>query len=262
MDSRALLPHWNPSLYDESHSFVWKRGEGLIELLSPQPGERVLDLGCGTGHLTARIAKLGATPVGIDSDPGMIEAARRYYPHLTFEVADGAAFEVSTPYDAVFSNAALHWIRPPERAAECIYQALRPGGRLVAEFGGQGNVEQIRCALIAALREAEVSWDPARDPWYFPSIGEYATLLEAHGLGVRYAALFPRPTPLDGGEEGMNNWLRMFGGAYLNAVASGRHPEVIAVAREHLRPHAFHDGTWYADYRRLRIIAERVGSGP
>ena len=262
MDRRAPLPHWNPSLYDESHSFVWKRGEGLIELLSPQPGERVLDLGCGTGHLTARIAEMGATPVGIDNDPGMIEAARRYYPQLTFEVADGAAFEVSAPYDAVFSNAALHWIRPPERAAECIQRALRPGGRLVAEFGGQGNVEQIRCALIAALREVGSSWDLARDPWYFPSIGEYATLLEAHGLGVRYAELFPRPTPLDGGEEGMDNWIRMFGGTYLYTVAPDRHAEMLAVAREHLRPHAFHDGTWYADYRRLRIIAERADSVP
>nr|MBA2363973.1 class I SAM-dependent methyltransferase [Chloroflexia bacterium] len=130
MDGRASLPLWNTSLYDESHSFVWQRGEELVDLLSPQPDERVLDLGCGTGHLTARIAATGATVVGIDSDPGMIEAARRHYPHIAFEVADGTAFEVSRPYDAVFSNAALHWMRPPERVAECIHRALRPGGRL------------------------------------------------------------------------------------------------------------------------------------
>lgn len=257
MDGRASLPLWNTSLYDESHSFVWKRGEELVDLLSPQPGERVLDLGCGTGHLTARIAETGATLVGIDSDPGMIEAARRHYPHIAFEVADGTAFEVSRPYDAVFSNAALHWMRPPERVAECIHRALRPGGRLIAEFGGQGNVERIRSALVAALQEAGVSWDSVRDPWYFPSVSEYATLLEGRGLRVRYAALFPRPTLLDGGEEGMDNWLRMFGGAYLNALAPDRRAAVIAVVRDRLRSHLFRDGTWHADYRRLRIVAVR-----
>ncbi len=261
MDDRITLSPWDPALYDESHAFVWKRGEEIYQILSPQPGERVLDLGCGTGHLTARIAETGATVVGIDSDPGMIEAARRHYPHLAFEVADGTAFEVSRPYDAVFSNAALHWMRPPERVAACIHRALRPGGRLVAEFGGKGNVERIRAALVASLQEAGILWTPERDPWYFPGIGAYATLLERHGLGVQYAALFARPTPLDGGEEGMDNWLRMFGGAYLDTVAPARRTEVLAGVRDRLRSHLFHNGTWHADYRRLRIVAIRQG-GP
>src|SRR5262249_56540999 len=129
------------------HSFVWKHGAALIEVLAPRPGERILDLGCGTGHLTAQIAEAGAEVIGIDSSPGMIAEARRLYPHVRFEVADARDFALDAGFDAAFSNAVLHWIKEPERAIACVRRALKPGGRFVAEFGGRGDVR----AIVAAL---------------------------------------------------------------------------------------------------------------
>src|SRR5690242_15677096 len=124
--------HWDAALYDDKHAFVWKQAASLLELLAPQPGERVLDLGCGTGQLAAA----GAEVVGLDHSPAMVEQARRLYPQLRFELGDARRFAFAKPFDAVFSNAALHWVREPEAAIACIRDALKPGGRFVAEFGG------------------------------------------------------------------------------------------------------------------------------
>ena len=126
---------WDSTLYDAKHSFVWKHGASLLELLAPKPGERILDLGCGTGHLTAEIAKAGALVVGLDSSPTMIETARSAYPQLTFVEADARNFTLDAPCDAVFSNAALHWIHDADAVARSVHQALKPGGRFVAELG-------------------------------------------------------------------------------------------------------------------------------
>jgi trans-aconitate 2-methyltransferase len=127
---------WKSALYESKHSFVWQYGADCLELLSPQMGERILDLGCGTGQLTQEIAKRGAIAIGIDKAPTMISQAQKNYPNLQFEVADATNFHVEEPFDAVFSNATLHWIKEPERAIACIWQALKAGGRFVAEFGG------------------------------------------------------------------------------------------------------------------------------
>jgi trans-aconitate methyltransferase len=134
---------WNSQLYENQHAFVWKSAEELIELLLPQPGERILDLGCGTGQLTAQLASTGATVWGIDADATMITKAQQNYPHLKFEQADARNFQVEEPVDAVFSNAMLHWVKEPERAIACISRALKPGGRLVVEFGGKDNIQAI-----------------------------------------------------------------------------------------------------------------------
>ena len=246
---------WDGSLYDERHGYVWRHGASVVELLAPRAGERILDLGCGTGHLARSIADSGATVIGIDSAPDMVERARASYPDLRFEVADGAAFSFPEPFDAVFSNAALHWIRPPERVAESVRRALRPGGRFVGELGGKGNVEAVVRALIGALEAAGNRAGPERNPWYFPSAGEYASLLEAHGFEVRYAELFDRPTPLDGGERGLANWLGTFGESYLAAVPLERRDAAIAEVERRLRPELYRDGGWTAPYRRLRFVA-------
>jgi trans-aconitate 2-methyltransferase len=248
---------WDASLYDSQHAFVWRFGADLLELLAPKPGERVLDLGCGTGHLTNRIAETGAEVVGLDNAPAMIEQARRNYPGLQFEVGDGANFAFPEPFDAVFSNAALHWMKPPERVAACIARALKPGGRLVAELGGKGNVEQVVAALREATAAAGLPLPGEPHPWYFPSVGEYASLLEASSLAVAYAALFDRPTPLEGGEEGFRNWVRMFWAGPLAAVPTALQADIIQAAEARLRPRFCRDGTWVADYRRLRVVAVR-----
>jgi trans-aconitate methyltransferase len=246
---------WDANLYERSHSFVWKHGAALLDLLAPQPGERILDLGCGTGHLTAQIAAAGASVVGIDSSPTMIEQARREYPLLHFEVADARSFAFAEPFDAVFSNAALHWVKPPEPVIACVRRALKPGGRFVAEFGGKGNVRAIAAALAEAARALGVTGP--EDWWYFPSIGEYASLLERDGLEVGQAALFDRPTALEG-EQGMRRWVEMFGSAWLNAVPAARRDDFLRAVEERLRPALCRDGTWHADYRRLRVVARRV----
>jgi trans-aconitate 2-methyltransferase len=254
MEPAPTATRWDAGLYDERHAFVWQHGAALLELLGPRPGERVLDLGCGTGHLTAQVAAAGVEVVGIDLAPTMIEQARRTYPQLRFEVADARDFTFAEPFDAVLSNAALHWVRPPERAIACVHRALRPGGRFVAELGGRGNVRAIRAALARAAEAVGVG--PWQAPWYFPSVGEYAALLEAAGLEVTFAALFDRPTPLQG-DEGMRQWVAMFAGGLLEAVPEGRREQFLASVEAELRPTLHRHGTWFADYRRLRVVARR-----
>jgi trans-aconitate 2-methyltransferase len=246
---------WDAGLYDEKHSFVWKYGAELIDLLAPQAGERILDLGCGTGHLTAQIAAAGAEVVGIDSSSEMVAEARHLYPHLRFEIADARDFRLPESFDAVFSNAVLHWVQEPERAIACIHRALRPGGRFVAEFGGRGNVRVIVAALTGAA--AVVGLGTWTHPWYYPGIAEYATLLERAGLEVTDASLFDRPTPLEG-EQGLRHWIEMFAGDVLGRIPAGDRERFFRRAEEALRPALHREGRWFADYRRLRIVARRV----
>jgi trans-aconitate methyltransferase len=245
---------WDARLYDDKHSFVWKHGAALLDLLAPQPGERILDLGCGTGHLTAQIAATGASVIGIDSAPAMIDEARHTYPALTFNVGDARDFSFPEPFDAIFSNAVLHWIKEPERVLACVSRALRPQGRFVAEFGGKGNVRRISDALLRTV--ADLGLGPIELPWYYPSVGEYAGLLEKHGLEVTYAVLFDRPTPLEG-EDGLRHWIEMFAHSVLNIVPEERRSDFLRRVEELLRPQLFRDGTWFADYRRLRVVARR-----
>ena len=186
MDERVLSQpkQWDPALYDSRHSFVWKYGEEMVALLAPRKGECVLDLGCGTGHLTNRIAQLGARVTGLDQSAPMIEQARAAYPDLEFLLGDAAEFLFPKPFDAVFSNAALHWMKPPAPVVVSIARALRSGGRLVAEFGGKGNLQAIHGAMTDALEAMGKPAEHERDLRYYPSIGEYASLLEAHGLAT------------------------------------------------------------------------------
>ena len=247
--------HWNATSYDDQHSFVWRYGEELIKLLAPRDGERILDLGCGTGHLTNQIAAVGAEVIGIDKSTTMIEEARRLYPNLRFELADATCFHFDQPFDAVFSNAAIHWMKDQASVARCICEALKPGGRFVAEFGGKGNIRAIRTALTDAVRAAgeEVSFEPfAR---YYPTIGEHATLLEAQGFRVGFASHFDRPTKLDGGEQGLRNWLLTFTDNIIESLPANKRETVIAEVERKLGPILFRDGSWWADYRRIRIAA-------
>ena len=244
---------WNSTLYDQKYAFVFEKGLGLIPLLDPQPGELILDLGCGTGHLAKTIAESGAHVIGIDSSPQMIETARTTYPGLDFRIANARDFSFNDPFDAVFSNATLHWVRPPESVIRRISASLKTGGRFVAEFGGKGNVSTIITAVQQSLREfihTEIDFG-----WYFPSIGEYAPLLEQHGLAVRSAMLFERPTPLEDGEAGLRNWIHMFGDRIFQNLPDAVRQQALERTEEIARPHLFRDHQWFADYVRLRIVA-------
>ncbi|MEH2382236.1 MAG: methyltransferase domain-containing protein [Nostoc sp.] len=246
--------YWDTSLYEDKHAFVWQYGEDLLKFLNPQPGESILDLGCGTGQLTEKIAQAGAEVMGVDHASTMIEKARQNYPHIRFDVADATNFQVDKLLDAVFSNAVLHWVKEADSAIASIHQSLKPGGRFVGEFGGKGNVEAIVTALESALEAFNISAQTL-NPWYFPSIGEYATLLEQQGFDVIYAILFTRPTPLAEGEAGMANWIQMFASSFLAELSGEQQTQVIRAVKEQLKPTLYQQGTWTADYRRIRIVA-------
>lgn len=240
--------NWNASTYESDCSFVWKAAADLLDLLNPQPGERILDLGCGTGHLTHAIAERGAEVTGLDASPDMLGQARQNYPALSFTLADASSFTFDRPFDAVFSNAVLHWVRNAGAAAACIAAALKPGGRFIAEFGGKGNVARLLAAAKQVAPEAE-------NPWFFPSIAEYAGVLERHGLETQSASLFDRLTPL---ESSIQEWFEMFGEPVLAPVPKHRRAVVLDDIAAVLRPALFRDGQWWVDYRRLRVKAVRV----
>jgi trans-aconitate methyltransferase len=246
---------WDAGLYDDKHSFVWKLAAGVVELLNAQPGERVLDLGCGTGHLTAKIAETGAHVVGVDRSPEMIRQAREKYPSLRFEVMDAREIALDGDFDAVFSNATLHWIKEPERVMVGIKKLLRPGGRFVAEFGGKGNTGELLKSVQRAWTKLQLA-GPAPHPWYYPTLAEYAVLLEQHGFAVTHATLFDRPTTLDDGVRGLRNWLEMFGSAFVEGLPEATRERLLVEIERELRPKLFHDEHWVMDYRRLRVVAK------
>ena len=247
-----MTDRWDSSLYDDRHSFVWKKSADLIELAAIAPGERVLDLGCGTGHLTAQIADLGAEAVGLDSSPSMIAQARQNYPKLKFVLADARDFTFETPFDVVFSNAALHWILEADRVVASVAHGLKPGGRFGLEMGVKGNIATITAAIDSVLRE--MGHEP-RNPWYFPSLAEYATLLERHNFEVAFASTFDRRNRLEHPERGLREWLDMFAGPWFENLSPGERTEAYRQIEDRLRDKLWSDGAWWADYKRLRVLA-------
>ena len=255
MGAPTLKQTWDAELYEARHAFVWRFGESLVELLAPRSGERILDLGCGPGQLTNKIAEHGATVVGLDSSPEMIGQARQNFPKLHFVLRNATALEFEDEFDAIFSNAALHWILDAEALAKGMFRALRNGGRLVAEFGGIGNVKTIESAVSEVTGRYTAIPLPGRR--YYPSIGQYAALLEEAGFEVRFAHLFERPTPLEG-DNGMENWIAQFSGYLYESLSSEQRKQALRETVEILRPKLYCDGQWFADYRRLRIIAAKL----
>ncbi len=246
---------WNTSLYDDKHSFVFKYGESLVDLLQPKEEERILDLGCGTAHLTNVIAERGAEVTGIDNSDEMIQKAKAQYPQLAFYKMSATDFHFDQPFDAIFSNAVLHWVLEKEKAIDCIYKNLKQGGRFVMEMGGKGNVAQIISALKESLLAHVYASSTVNDLWYFPSIGEYASLLEQSGFRVTYAFHFDRETELADNTNGIVDWLKMFAGGYLTGIKEDDVEMILKETQEKIRPVQFRNGKWYADYKRLRVIA-------
>lgn len=252
--SQASAQHWDPQRYNKNAGFVAELGSPLLDLLRPRPGERILDLGCGEGALTEKLVAAGATVVGVDASAAQIDAARAR--GLDAHVMDGEALTFAREFDAVLSNAALHWMLKPDAVLQGVARALKPGGRFVGEMGGAGNVAIITRAVSAAL-EARGLDSRAANPWYFPTPEEYGARLAAAGFEVLSIELIPRPTPLPGDIAG---WLETFCGAFLEQVPAAERPAVMAEVTEALRPDLCDaEGRWIADYVRLRFVADLGG---
>lgn len=250
---------WDADEYDDSFAFVARYGDAVLGLLDPQPGERILDLGCGTGRHAALIDEAGATVVGVDADESMLAKARADHPGIAFLAADAAGFGLhdlgtEVPFDACFSNAALHWMRPQEAVLRNVRSVLVPSGRFVAEMGGAGNISALDDSLRAALRDLGLSDVPIVDN-YFPTIGEQSGRLEAAGFRVDLMTWFSRPTPLDRGTTAAD-WTRHFRADSWAAVPEQHRDDLAAAVDRHAADRGLRsaDG-WIADYCRLRFVA-------
>lgn len=243
---------WDPDRYEKNARFVSDLGAAVVGLLAVKPGERVLDVGCGDGALTATLAAAGARVVGVDTSAAFVEAARKR--GLDARVGSGEALGFDGEFDAVFSNAALHWMKRADAVIDGAWRALVPGGRFVAEFGGHRCVETIRTALVAALDRRGLDGVSAV-PWYFPDVPEYRGRLEARGFRIGSIALIDRPTPLPGDVAG---WLETFAESFTARVPAGDRPGFLEEVRRDLEPRLRRaDGVWVADYTRLRFLATR-----
>ena len=247
--------NWNAHLYDDKHAFVFKYGEDLVDVLKPLAGERILDVGCGTGYLTSIIAAAGATVVGIDSSLEMITKAKTQYPELEFKIQSAKEFHFDEHFNAIFSNAVLHWVLQKEMAIDCMYRNLKKSGRIIVEFGGKNNVEKIITALQHSLIKHGFAENASIPLWYFPSLGEYTGLLEKRGFRVNYAAHFNRETKLTDTVNGIKDWIKMFASAFLKGIEETVVGQILNEVQEVLKPTHFRNGEWYADYKRLRVIA-------
>ncbi len=249
----AMQQTWDPSLYAGNGRFVALLAGALVEALQPQAGERILDLGCGDGFLTQQIAESGATLVGVDSSPQMIRAATER--GVDARHASGEALPFDQEFDAVFSNAALHWMTDQDAVLRSVHRALKPGGRFVAECGGQGNIAAIRVALLAVLTSRGIPAERIENNRFFHS-AEYRARLESHGFLVEEITLTPRLTPLP---SGMAEWLQTFRGSVLDLLAAAERPAAIEQIVALLRPVLCdREGNWTADYVRLRFRARRL----
>ena len=244
--------HWSPERYAEAAHFVPTLGAPVLELLAPEPGEHILDLGCGDGVLTEKIAAAGATVVAVDAAPDMVAAAQAR--GLDARVVAGQHLAFDGEFDAVFSNAALHWMRPPEAVLAGVYRALKPGGRFVGEMGGHNNTAAIMVAIRAVLARRGLNAGRL-SPWWFPSAAAYRTKLEAAGFIVDDIRIVPRPTPLPAGLEA---WLDTFTEDFFGALPPPDRIPARSEVVDLLRPILMDEnGAWIADYVRLRFRAHR-----
>jgi trans-aconitate methyltransferase len=241
---------WNAKEYAKNARFVSDLGMPVLELLAPRPGEQILDLGCGDGILTKKIADRGCKVLGIDSSANFVASARK----LGLDVMEMSVYdmEFGPHFDAAFSNAALHWMKDADGVIRRVARALRPNGRFVAEMGGHGNVGVIHTALVEELNDRGYDGEAA-NPWYLPTASDYGARLSAGGFKVNYIALIPRPTPLPGDVMG---WLTTFAGSFTGVLPAAERAEYLTRVRERIRPQLCDaQGNWTADYVRLRFEA-------
>jgi trans-aconitate 2-methyltransferase len=249
--------NWNPDLYDDKHDFVFKFGEEIVKLLNPKKNEIILDIGCGTGDLTQNISELSERVIGIDNSLEMIQTAQKKYPELSFFQADAKDYQLNEKFDAIFSNAVLHWVPQAEKMIINANQHLKIGGRFVVEFGGKGCNYSIISTLIEQLDKFDTTYPNIDNVLFYPSVSQYSDLLEKSGFEVNLAMLFDRPTELKGGFNGLNDFIEMFFIWLFRNVSDSDRSDIIQGTIAKLKPLIFNGTSWIADYRRIRIVAHK-----
>ena len=243
---------WDSGLYNKQHSFVAEYGMGLLEFIPVNDTQKILDLGCGTGTLTAKLAQQCEVVLGVDASPEMIAKAREAYPDLDFEVMDALALPFEHDWDVVFSNAVFHWIPDHDQLLKKIQRALKPGGDLVCEFGGHANISLIEGAFSDTLQEMGGTYC---SKFNFPTVAAFSALLDKNGFSIVKVYDFDRPTPLKGSEQGLNHWARQFFEGELEMFTEEEQDTILNKMQSALRDKLWNGREWVADYRRLRAIA-------
>jgi SAM-dependent methyltransferase len=256
-DAFTMPQTWDPARYIANARFVAELGTPVVELLAPVLGERILDLGCGDGFLTKKLADLGCAVVGVDASAAQVDAARKL--GLDARVLDAESLPFEGEFDAVFSNATLHWMKDPDAAIDGAWRALKPGGRFVGECGGEGCIAQVRGGLDRALARRGHRIED-HNPWFFASAEGYAGRLRARGFAVEHCEVFPRPTPLP---KDIRAWLETFAESFLKPIAPEARGAFLDEVQEDLRSALQGaDGKWTADYTRLRFRAVKPAAAP
>jgi trans-aconitate methyltransferase len=247
------LQKWSASMYDSNARFVGDLAKAAVDLLNPQLGERILDIGCGDGYLMQKIASQGAVVTGVDYSPELVAAAQAR--GLDVQHGNAEAIDFENVFDGAFSNAALHWMRRADLVAQNVKRALKHGGRFVGEFAGARNALLIRQAVHAALERRGMNPEEI-DPWYLPTAEQYRAVLEGAGLRVTHITLFDRPVVID---YPVAEWIRTFGSPYLTVLEDHARAEFLEEVTRDLRHHLLGaDGLWTVDYTRLRFRAEKL----
>lgn len=248
-----MKKEWDEENYTENFQFVHKYGESLLSLVTARPGSFVVDLGCGNGALTQKLAEKYEV-LGIDASPDMLAKAKELHPNIDFMRADACDFSLERKADAIFSNAVFHWIENQDKLVENIAANLKNGGELVFEFGGKGCADTVHKALFQAFDKYGYEY---RLDFNFRSIGEFAPILEKHGFRVELARLYDRLTA-QAGENGLQNWIEMFVTTTFDGVAEKDKDNIIKDTVEICRPSLYKDGIWYVDYVRLLMRAVKL----
>ncbi|CAH9018997.1 class I SAM-dependent methyltransferase [Candidatus Nitrosacidococcus sp. I8] len=244
--------HWNSQSYKEHAHFVPTLGTPIIKWLAPKPEEYILDLGCGDGTLTEKIASIGCTVVGVDSSPEFVsEACSR---GIDARLMDGANLQFNEEFDGVFSNAALHWMKENHSVARGVWNALIPNGRFIGEFGGKGNIQTIVMVLYEVLEKYSINAH-SLNPWYFPSVKEYQDMLESVGFEIIRIIQFERPTVL---ATGIQQWVKVFAQSFISDLPISDQIACINIIQNKLYPLLYKNNQWVADYVRLRFEARKI----
>ncbi|MCH5315083.1 MAG: class I SAM-dependent methyltransferase [Eubacterium sp.] len=245
---------WDSNNYTNNFQFVHKYGEGVLELLTVPKGSYVIDIGCGNGALTEKLAEKGYRTLAIDSSTQMLEKAKELHPELDFRLDDACEFRLTEKADAIFSNAVFHWIDDHDKLVKNISENLKSGGEFVFEFGGKGCAENVHKAMEQAFSSFGLKY---KNNFNFRSIGEFAPLLEKHGFSVKYAVLYDRPTE-QAGENGLENWINMFLGSAFSSIDNNMKAEIIKKVVEICMPKLYTDEKWFVDYVRLQMKAIKL----